>query len=142
MAPFSSFLQIKSESYKLSPLPGHPYPVTQQVLLLALLNIFIPPLHLFVKLFPWLSYHLTFDYCSNLPVYFSTPKFVLRASKSVFFISLVDNVSKIQICPFYLIAQHLPVFSKLYGIYPSFSTWHTEFPHPPMIFLISFTTTL
>lgn len=81
MAPSFSFLQIKrSESYKLSPLPGHPYPVTQQVLLLALLNIFIPPLHLFVKLFPWLSYRLTFDYCSNLPFYFSTPKFMLHAS--------------------------------------------------------------
>ena len=57
MAPsFSSFLQTKrSESYKHFPPPGHPYPVTQQVLLPALLDIFIPPLLSFVKLFPWLN---------------------------------------------------------------------------------------
>lgn len=64
---------------------------------------------------------------------------------SLLFILLLDNVSKVQICPIYFIAQHLPVFSYLYRIYSKFFNMAfriPSLPHPLIIFLVSISTTL
>ena len=114
-------------------IPDHPYLVIYQGWLLELLNILTAsfPLHLnnssldCVLIISHLTTAIISQRIALLPNLYHIPL-------SLLFTLLLDNRPKIQIYPFYFIAQHLPVFSYLYRMYSKFFTWQTKFPlsHP------------